>query len=87
MGTAFIAVRGAFFGLSWFPLANAIWQIAFAFAWLEQIYVAGDRAMAVINALEHLEMAQNFVELAMPENEFVSKHGHAQHLNVELVQN
>lgn len=40
--------------------------------------------MAVINALEHLEMAQNLVELAMPENEFVSKDDYGQHLNTEL---
>ncbi|KAG9095015.1 hypothetical protein FRC06_010228 [Ceratobasidium sp. 370] len=39
---------------------------SFAFAYLAQIYFAEDRAVAVVSALEHLETAQNYVELAIP---------------------
>ncbi|QRV90107.1 peptidase C65 otubain protein [Ceratobasidium sp. AG-Ba] len=39
---------------------------SFAFAWLTQIYHADDRAVAVISALENLEMAQNYVEVGIP---------------------
>ncbi|KAG9122612.1 hypothetical protein FRC07_000940, partial [Ceratobasidium sp. 392] len=39
---------------------------SFAFAYLAQIYFADDRAVAVVSALEHLEMAQGYVEAAIP---------------------
>ncbi|KAG8738965.1 hypothetical protein FRC10_006297 [Ceratobasidium sp. 414] len=39
---------------------------SFAFAYLAQIYFADDRPVAVVTALENLETAQNYVELAIP---------------------
>lgn len=69
METAFIDVgEGLFVVVT--ELTNLI---AFAFAWLEQIYFADDRALAVVNALEHLEVAQNLVDVAIPDNRFVSR--------------
>ncbi|EUC64841.1 peptidase c65 otubain protein [Rhizoctonia solani AG-3 Rhs1AP] len=43
---------------------------SFAFCYLEQILFAEDRAMAVVSALEHLEIAQNLLEAAIPNNKF-----------------
>ncbi|CAE7052375.1 unnamed protein product [Rhizoctonia solani] len=43
---------------------------SFAFCYLEQILFADDRALAVISALEHLEIAQNLLEAAIPNNKF-----------------
>ncbi|CAE6508806.1 unnamed protein product [Rhizoctonia solani] len=43
---------------------------SFAFCYLEQIIFADDRALAVISALEHLEIAQNLLEAAIPNNKF-----------------
>ncbi|QRW17891.1 peptidase C65 otubain protein [Rhizoctonia solani] len=43
---------------------------SFAFCYLEQILFAEDRALAVINALDNLEIAQNLVEAALPDNKF-----------------
>ncbi|CAE6435265.1 unnamed protein product [Rhizoctonia solani] len=43
---------------------------SFAFCYLEQIIFADDRAMAVVSALEHLEIAQNLLEAAIPNHKF-----------------
>ncbi|KDN50529.1 hypothetical protein RSAG8_01027, partial [Rhizoctonia solani AG-8 WAC10335] len=43
---------------------------SFAFSYLEQIIFADDRALAVVGALEHLEIAQNLLEAAIPNNKF-----------------
>ncbi|KAG8762561.1 hypothetical protein FRC11_008804 [Ceratobasidium sp. 423] len=43
---------------------------SFAFSYLEQIIFAEDRAVAVVSALDYLEVAQNLLEAAMPDNKF-----------------
>ncbi|CAE6351745.1 unnamed protein product, partial [Rhizoctonia solani] len=43
---------------------------SFAFCYFEQILFAEDRALAVINAIDNLEIAQNLVEAALPDNKF-----------------
>ncbi|KAH7341819.1 peptidase C65 Otubain-domain-containing protein [Rhizoctonia solani] len=43
---------------------------SFAFCYLEQILFADDRAVAVVSALDYLEVAQNLLEAAIPNNKF-----------------
>ncbi|CAE6450647.1 unnamed protein product [Rhizoctonia solani] len=46
---------------------------SFAFCYLEQMIFANDRALAVVSALEYLEVAQNLLEAALPNNKFAKQ--------------